>query len=240
MEIYNEIESKIITMIVHYYTFKEIYSDEEVKQREKIFSTYYKISRRDDLYDLYDLSKIKVTVFKLINLFDKLTKKLIGKHDFFIKNILDKYTLIKSKTDPYDPFDPLDPNPLMDLDLMDITTKLIQKINEYYIYTYAQNNYLEITDYLEITNKNPINYIETYIRIEDCIRSVLTHYKMISPKDYTLRCKRYISITKRADTYDNDNNQVKILSCGHFFHCTCIEPWLLNCSNLCPICRIKI
>ena len=42
------------------------------------------------------------------------------------------------------------------------------------------------------------------------------------------------------ETYDNDNNQVKILSCGHFFHCTCIEPWLLNCSNLCPICRNKI
>ena len=61
---------------------------------------------------------------------------------------------------------------------------------------------LEITDYLEITN--PTNYIETYIRIEDCIRSVLTHYKMISPKDYTIRCKKYISITKRADTYDHD------------------------------------
>lgn len=42
------------------------------------------------------------------------------------------------------------------------------------------------------------------------------------------------------ETYDNDNNQVKILSCGHFFHYTCIEPWLLNCSNLCPICRNKI
>jgi len=42
------------------------------------------------------------------------------------------------------------------------------------------------------------------------------------------------------ETYDNDNNQVKILPCGHFFHCTCIEPWLLNCSNLCPICRNKI
>jgi hypothetical protein len=42
------------------------------------------------------------------------------------------------------------------------------------------------------------------------------------------------------ETYDNDNNQVKILPCRHFFHCTCIEPWLLNCSNLCPICRNKI
>ena len=41
------------------------------------------------------------------------------------------------------------------------------------------------------------------------------------------------------ETYDTDNT-VKLLPCGHFFHCTCIEPWLLNCSNLCPICRNKI
>ena len=34
--------------------------------------------------------------------------------------------------------------------------------------------------------------------------------------------------------------KLKILPCGHFFHCGCIEPWLLNCSNLCPICRTKV
>jgi len=38
----------------------------------------------------------------------------------------------------------------------------------------------------------------------------------------------------------SDDSQIKILPCGHFYHCECIEPWLLNCSNLCPICRKKI
>lgn len=35
-------------------------------------------------------------------------------------------------------------------------------------------------------------------------------------------------------------SQIKVLLCEHFFHCSCIEPWLLNCSNLCPICRQNV
>jgi len=35
-------------------------------------------------------------------------------------------------------------------------------------------------------------------------------------------------------------SQIKILPCEHFFHCSCIDPWLLNCSNLCPICRQNV
>ncbi len=55
--------------------------------------------------------------------------------------------------------------------------------------------------------------------------------------DYKEKNSEFCTICQ--ENYSDDSN-LKILPCGHFFHCECIEPWLLNCSNLCPICRKKI
>lgn len=33
---------------------------------------------------------------------------------------------------------------------------------------------------------------------------------------------------------------VRPLDCGHYFHIECIDPWLLNRSNRCPICKTEI
>ncbi len=55
--------------------------------------------------------------------------------------------------------------------------------------------------------------------------------------DFKEKNSEYCTICQ--ENYSKDSN-LRILPCGHFFHCECIEPWLLNCSNLCPICRKKI
>lgn len=34
--------------------------------------------------------------------------------------------------------------------------------------------------------------------------------------------------------------KVKVLPCGHEYHCECIEPWLLEKSSLCPLCKQNI
>ena len=36
--------------------------------------------------------------------------------------------------------------------------------------------------------------------------------------------------------YEEDE-EVKKLRCGHFFHSECIDTWLINKKALCPICR---
>lgn len=34
-----------------------------------------------------------------------------------------------------------------------------------------------------------------------------------------------------------EKEMIKKLRCGHYFHCECIEPWLLNNKAVCPVCR---
>lgn len=33
-------------------------------------------------------------------------------------------------------------------------------------------------------------------------------------------------------------SRMRILRCKHYFHSECIDPWLLTCSNRCPICSL--
>lgn len=35
-----------------------------------------------------------------------------------------------------------------------------------------------------------------------------------------------------------EGSQVRRLPCGHYFHDGCIEPWLMQCSTTCPMCRV--
>ena len=34
-----------------------------------------------------------------------------------------------------------------------------------------------------------------------------------------------------------ENDKIKTLRCGHFFHSDCVDPWLINEKALCPVCR---
>lgn len=36
-----------------------------------------------------------------------------------------------------------------------------------------------------------------------------------------------------------DNDQVRLLGCGHIFHAECIDPWLLTRQACCPMCKLS-
>jgi Ring finger domain len=38
----------------------------------------------------------------------------------------------------------------------------------------------------------------------------------------------------------SEESLLRPLECGHYFHLECIDPWLLNRSNRCPICKQEI
>ncbi|EKD15644.1 uncharacterized protein L3040_006008 [Drepanopeziza brunnea f. sp. 'multigermtubi'] len=37
-----------------------------------------------------------------------------------------------------------------------------------------------------------------------------------------------------------ENEEVRLLPCSHTFHPACVDPWLLNVSGTCPICRYEL
>jgi len=151
-------------------------------------------------FSISKISNINSTVFILIQLFRILTKKLIGDKGLLMKDHHNEFRLMKT--------DPLVFPLVLDDSILDLTINIIRKINDYYIYT---NYYLGMRDdflpdyfqkipYLKIMDIT--ESINTYNRIEDCIRSVLTNYKNISPDIHKEQCKNYKSITKRAYDYD--------------------------------------
>ena len=38
----------------------------------------------------------------------------------------------------------------------------------------------------------------------------------------------------------NRGEEVRLLPCNHKFHPECVDPWLLNVSGTCPLCRVDL
>ena len=62
--------------------------------------------------------------------------------------------------------------------------------------------------------------------------------KVLSKNEFDKLCKGYS--TKTCNICLEINNDSLRLPCGHFFHEDCISKWLLEKSNLCPICRKEV
>jgi hypothetical protein len=172
----------------------------EEQQKDYLFSKSSSSSLRIPQKNIYTahLSKIKVTVFQLIRLFDILTKNLIG-DGLLMKNPYNEYILMKKNPLALDPLDPLiidltrkiirkinkyntlvlDPLVLDPLDplILNLTRNIIRKINEYSKYT---NDYLEMEKipYFQITEEIPYFQITEeipYFQITEETKSINTY-----------------------------------------------------------------
>jgi hypothetical protein len=196
IEIYNEIESKIIIILeIYSETAKQDDNEAQRVQSNKFYSIYYKISRRSIIIEGFiisndDIRKIKIIVFKLIGLFVSLTNKLMRVNENLLKYRDQGYILFGNKKT-------VNVSIIKSEVFKELTRSLIKKINEYYEFT-RYENYLNITN--ERINDALVNRgvsIEIYNVIEDHIIEVLNHYKKINENYHSPQYKRYLDISKR-------------------------------------------
>lgn len=67
-----------------------------------------------------------------------------------------------------------------------------------------------------------------------------TQFKRIRRRSFRLvsRSKKELNPTCVICTDEFENSDtVKALKCGHVYHCSCLEKWLCERADTCPICR---
>ncbi|KAK4354608.1 hypothetical protein RND71_026802 [Anisodus tanguticus] len=74
--------------------------------------------------------------------------------------------------------------------------------------------------------------------IEGTFAGFMTLCGRDTPKDERSLSKDDAECSICLSTYD-DGDELRELSCGHFFHCTCIDKWLYM-SATCPLCKRSI
>ncbi|EHY65961.1 hypothetical protein NEAUS04_1258 [Nematocida ausubeli] len=74
--------------------------------------------------------------------------------------------------------------------------------------------------------------------------------KLVRPKDLsTVLLQKYENINASDRKYEEcpicfekfmDSEFIRTLQCSHYYHCNCIDPWLLSRSCRCPVCNHEL
>lgn len=124
----------------------------------------------------------------------------------------------------------------------------------------SDNNFIDyaiIYEYYTVNNIiQPDNIVNLYDKFNNIFSTALKNNKTISKKQFknlktvkSLKCLEKYTQKNNLDCNDsclictssfNNKSHITILPCNHYFGSECIKKWLVEESNLCPICRQSV
>ena len=230
----NEVNERVILKFI-YEQIANIYTDRSLLQILGHIRYYYQIifPEYERIVELFYLS-----VYPQAVMIDRRTAGLV-QLDNLNNEVIDSYTnLLHNLINPS--FDnSLNPFPIQSPVQSPRSSSLLNEIMFLSnIFNMRSND--SLLHVLNLMN----NVIANNTESDEAQKATQADIKLL--ESHTFECIGTIYKDKNSDfcTICQENYEpsslLKCLPCGHFFHCECIEPWLLNCSNLCPICRNKI
>ena len=121
----------------------------------------------------------------------------------------------------------------------------------------SDNNFIDyaiIYEYYTVNNiTQPANILELYDKFNNIFTTAIKNNNTISKKQFknlktikSMKSLKNFAKQKNLDCLNsclictsdfNNKSEITVLPCNHYFGSECIKRWLVEESNLCPICR---